>query len=159
MAVAGAPRSFEDKYKFTVEINGVAHAKFNKCSELSAELDKIEYREGGDLRPTVKDPGLLNFTDVTLERGAVAIDSDLYDWFEETVDYATNTGAVGPTFKRDFDIVARDRDGTELKRWRCTNAWPVKFTAGEWDNDASEKTVEMITLTYDGFKRRVNIAS
>lgn len=156
MPIAGQPRNFEDKFSFVVEIDGIAHAAFNKCSELSWELDKIEYREGGDLIPTAKDPGLLNFTDVTLERGAVANDSDLYGWMEETADAASNTGRVNPEFKRGFDIVAKDRDGSVIKRWRVTNAWPVKFVAGDWDNDASEKTIEMVTLTYDYAKRRTS---
>lgn len=152
--VAGAPRNYEDKFSFEVQIDGIAVAAFNKCSELSWELDKIRYREGGSLIPSANDPGLLNFEDVTLERGAVANDSDLYDWMEETADAAANTGLVNPEFKRGFDIVAKDRDGSVLKRWRVTNAWPTKFVAGAWDNDASEKTIEMVTLTFDYAKRR-----
>jgi len=159
MPIAGAPRTFEDKFKFTIEIDGIAHAGFNKCSELSAEFDTVEYREGGDLVPTVKDPGLLNFADVTLERGAVADDSDLYEWFESVADYALNTGRVNPEFKRSLDIVVRDRDGTVLKRWRLTEAWPKKFVGGEWDGGASEKTMEMVTLAFTGFKRLANLAA
>ena len=155
MAIAGAPRNFEDKFSFIVEIDGIAHAAFNKCSELSAELDTILYREGGSLIPSAKDPGLLNFEAVTLERGAVANDSDLYRWFEEVADAASNTGRVNPEFKRGLDIVAKDRDGSVLKRWRLTRAWAKKFVAGDWDADASEKTIEAVTLEFDYFKRRV----
>lgn len=157
MAVAGAPRTFLDKFKFTIEIDGVAHAGFNKMSALEAEFDEITYREGGDLVPTVKDPGLLNVSDVTLERGAVADDGDLYDWFEQVADYATNTGLNQPNFKREFDIVERDREGSPVQRWRCEEAWVKKFTAGEWDADASEKVIQMVTLSIRGFKRRVNL--
>ena len=126
-------------------------------SPLEGEFDEIVYREGGDLVPTVKDPGLLNISDVTLERGAVAEDSDMYDWFEEVADYVTNTGLVQPQFKREFDIVERDRAGQPVQRWRCTEAWPKKFVAGEWDADASEKVVQSVTLSIRGFKRRVNL--
>lgn len=156
MTVVGAPRNFESKFAFVVEIDGIAHAAFNKCSELKAELDKVEYREGGSLTPTAKDPGLLNFEDVTLERGAVPDDTDLYDWMLEAADAASNTGRVTPEYKRGFDIVAKDRDGTELKRWRIYNAWPRIFVAGEWDNDASEKTIEKVTLSFDRFELRRN---
>ena len=152
MPVVGAPRVLEDRFKFIVEIDGVAYAGFNKCSELSAEIDKIEWREGGRLTPH-KSPGLVNIADITLERGAVTDDSDLYDWFAEVVNLTANTGAVEDTFRRNFDIVVRDRDDKALKRWRCRNAWPTKFVAGDWDNDASEKTVEMITVTFDSMER------
>ena len=80
--VLGTPRVFHKKYKFLVEIDEVAVAKFRNCSELSAEIDKIEQREGGSLIPN-KDPGLVNFTDITLERGATD-DFDLFTWFKLT---------------------------------------------------------------------------
>lgn len=149
----GAPRTFQDKFAYTIEVDGVSHAKFNKCSTLAWEFDEVAYREGGDLIPTVKDPGLLNFDDVTLERGAVFEDSDLFDWMEQVADAASNTGLVAPNFKRGFDIVLRDRDGTPKLRWRITDAWPKRFEAGDWDSDASEKTVEKVVLSIRHAKR------
>lgn len=152
MPAVGAPRSFENKFAFTIEIDNVAHAGFNKMSELSKEHEVVAYREGGSLIPH-KSPGLVTYADVTLERGAVASDSDLYDWMETVSDVAANEGAVDDDYKRNLDVVVKDRDGTVIKRWRLYNAWPNKFVAGEWDNDASEKTIEMVTLSYDYFKR------
>lgn len=152
MPVVGAPRSFENKFTFTIEIDGVTHAGFNKCSAIEVEVDKVEYREGGSLIPS-KTPGLVNFTDITLERGAVSDDSDLYDWFTDVVDAAADSGLQDDAYKRNLTLVVRDRDGQVLKRWRIVNAWPTKFTGGEWDNSTSEKTVEMVTLTYDSFRR------
>lgn len=153
MPATGAPRIWEDKFSFIVEIDGVAHAAFNKCSELSFEIDKVEYREGGR-KHAYKSPGLVNFTDITLERGAVADDSDLYDWAEECASIVEEAGVVETDFRRNLDIVALDRDGTPLKRWRVTNAWVQKFVAGDWDNDSSEKTIEQVVVTYDSFERR-----
>lgn len=150
MPVIGNPRSFHKKFKFVVEIDGVAVAAFQKCSELSVEIAKVEYFEGGSLIPD-KSPGRLTFTDVTLERGATQ-DRDLLDWFSQVADAAANSGLVDPEYKRMVDIVQQDRDGTTLRRWRLTNAWPTKFVAGEWDNDADENAIEMATLTYDFFE-------
>lgn len=155
MPATGAPRVFEDKFSFIVEIDGVAHAGFAKCSELSMEIDKVEYREGGRKHP-YKSPGLVNFSDVTLERGAVHDDSDLWDWAEECASIVEEAGTVEPDFRRNIDIVALDRDGTPLKRWRLRDAWVQKFVAGEWDNDASEKTIESVTIVYDSFERRTS---
>lgn len=152
MPVTGAPRIFEDKFSFIVEIDGIAHAGFQKCSELSYEIDKVEYREGGRKHP-FKSPGLVNFTDITLERGAVADDSDLYNWAEECASIVEEAGVIETDFRRNFDIVVKDRDGSPLKRWRCVDAWVQKFAGGEWDNDASEKTIEMVVITFDSFTR------
>jgi phage tail-like protein len=149
MPVIGTPRTFHKKFKYIVEIDGIASAGFQKCSELSVEVANVQYSEGGALIPN-KSPGRLTFADVTLERGAT-MDRDLFDWLEEVADASANAGLNEPEFKRNLDIVQQDRDGSELRRWRLNNAWPVKFVAGEWDNEADENVIESVTLTYDFF--------
>jgi len=161
MPVVGAPRTFNDKFKFIVEIDLFTSAGFNKCSELSSETAVIEYWEGGALIAN-KSPGRTTFEDITLERGA-AIDEDMLTWYEQVIDAAgqgslvpgsgAGTGQIDPVFKRNLDIVQQDRDGATLKRWRVFQAWPTKYVAGEWDNDADEKTIQMVTLTFDLFVR------
>jgi phage tail-like protein len=150
MTVIGTPRTFHKKFKFIVEIDGVASAGFQKCSELSIEVANVEYHEGGALIPN-KSPGRLKFADVTLERGATQ-DHDLFDWLSEVADAAANAGLNEPEFKRNLDIVQQDRDGSTLRRWSLTGVWPVKFVAGAWDNEADENVIESVTLTYDFFQ-------
>jgi phage tail-like protein len=150
MTVIGTPRTFHKKFKFIVEIDGVASAGFQKCSELSIEVANVEYHEGGALIPH-KSPGRLKFADVTLERGAT-LDHDLFDWLSEVADASANAGLNEPEFKRNLDIVQQDRDGSTLRRWSLTGAWPVKFVAGAWDNEADENVIESVTLTYDFFQ-------
>ncbi len=150
MPVIGKPRSFHKKFKFIVEIDApFASAGFQKCSELSAEVAKVEYSEGGSLIPN-KSPGRISFTDVTLERGATE-DEAIFTWFKQVVDTAANTGLVDDEYKRGLDIVQQDRDGKTLRRWRLEGAWPTKFVAGDWDNEADENVIESVTLTYDFF--------
>lgn len=143
----GQPRTYHKKFKFVVEIDSVKSAAFQKCSEISVEVAKVEIREGGALIP-VKEPGLVTVADVTLERGATD-NQDLWDWFAQVANLAANTGLVTPEYKRNLDIVQQDRDGTVLRRWRLLNAWPTKFVGGAWDNEANENTMESVTLTYD----------
>jgi phage tail-like protein len=150
MAVIGTPRSFHKRFKFLVEVDQFASAGFQKCSELSVEVANIEYHEGGALIPN-KSPGRLKFADVTLERGATQ-DPDLFDWLTQVADASANTGLNEPEFKRNLDIVQQDRDGSTLRRWSLTGAWPVKFVAGAWDNEADENVIESVTLTYDFFQ-------
>jgi phage tail-like protein len=150
MPVIGNPRTFHKKFKFIVEIDGLASAGFQKCSELSVEVANVQYYEGGALIPN-KSPGRLTFADVTLERGATS-DKDLFDWLTQVADAAANAGLNEPEFKRNLDIVQQDRDGSTLRRWSLTGAWPVKFVAGDWDNEADENVIESVTLTYDFFE-------
>lgn len=146
-----ARTGFHKKFKFVIEEAGLAVAAFQKMSELSVEAAKIEYHEGGSLIPD-KSPGRLTFTDVTLERG-VTIDQSLYSWFLEVANAAADAGQNEPDFKRTLDLVQLDRAGNELLRWRLVNAWPMKFNAGDWDNEADENVIEQVTLTYDYFSR------
>ncbi len=151
MPVIGTPRSYHKKFKFIVEIDGLTYAGFQKCSELSADVAKIEHHEGGSLIPH-KSPGRVTFSDVTLERGATK-DEELFTWFKQVANVAANSGLVDDQYKRNGDVVQQDRDGKTLRRWKLAKAWPTKFVAGEWDNDADENVIEKMTLTYDFFDK------
>ncbi len=76
---------------------------FQKCSELSVEVAKVEYFEGGSLIPN-KSPGRLTFADVTLERGATQ-DRDLFDWLQDVAITSSGLGLVDPYYKRNLDVV------------------------------------------------------
>lgn len=147
----GKPRSFHKKFKFTVDVDGFDVSAWTKCSELSAELAKIEQWEGGSIIAR-KEPGRLTFTDLTLERGATS-DESCFTWFKDTANAAANSGDVDDEYKRDADINTLDRDNKTLRKWRITQGWPVKFNAGDWDNTADENVMESLTLTYDFFDK------
>ncbi len=149
MAVIGKPLTLHKKHAFIVEIDGVKRASFAKCSELSFEIAKIQYFEGGALIAN-KSPGRVTFSDLTLERGATD-DHDLYDWATEVIHAAAGIGFIDDVPKRDFDIVQQARDKSTVRRWSVFQNWPVKFVAGEWDNDADEVVIEQLTTTYDYF--------
>jgi phage tail-like protein len=147
----GTPRTFHKKFKFVFEIDDFSFFGFQKCSELSAEIAKIEYFEGGALLPN-KSLGRVTVADLTIERAATA-DGDLWNWFSEGADMVSQTGLVEPNYKRDGDIVQLDRDGSELRRWTCTGLAVTKFVAGAWDNEADENVIESATLMLDTFDK------
>ena len=152
MAVKGQPRRFHKKFAFTIEIEGVESANFTKSSALEAEIAKVLQWEGGKLIPD-KSPGRVTVSDVTLERGVAQGDSDLYNWWLDVVKMSANTGKVDGEFQREVEIIQKDRDGVVLKRWILDNCWPTKMVVGEWDNDADENVIEMVTLTLDTFDK------
>ena len=150
MPIVGTPRSFHKKHQFLVEVPSFGRAGFSKCSEISVEAAVIKHYEGGSLIPN-KSPGRLTFSDVTLERGATQ-DRDLFDWFQDVAITSSGLGLTDVNYKRNLDIVQQDRDGLTLRRWSLSRAWPVKFVAGEWDNESDENVIESVTLTYDFFE-------
>lgn len=150
MTIIGRPRSFHHKAKFVVECDGFGSASFAKCSELSVEAAAVTHWEGGRRIP-FKSPGRLTFADVTLERGATT-DRDLYDWMLDVCNAAAGVGLVDDLYKRNIDIVQMDLDGRTLRRWSIFRAWPVKFVAGDWDNDSDEVVIESLVITFDFFQ-------
>lgn len=155
MTVIGQPRHFHAKFRFLVEIDGLGSAAFQSCSEISAEIAKIEYYEGGTVIP-FKEPGRMSVADITIERAATK-DADLYSWFQITSNAALNGGVKSPLFKRGGSIVQFDRDNTRIRTWQLNGLWPMKFVGGAWDNNSDEFTMEQLVLCYDFFQLRKNV--
>lgn len=151
MARIGQPRDFKQKFRYLVEIDGIAHAGFGTASGLTGELGVSEYREGGNMIAHKK-PGLLTFPDVTLERGATR-DRDLYDWFKQAANAATGRGETANRYKRTCDIVEVDNDGSEVARWTLYGAWVRTYTAGDWDSTSEDATMETVVLAIDRFDK------
>jgi len=151
MTVFGVPnnRQYFKKFKFVVEIQGVAFAGFRDMSDLRVSVAEVAHHEGGSLIPK-KEPGRVTFADVTLSRGATT-DEDLWNWMKETI--AAGSILVDPAQKRTIDVVQQDRAGTEVNRWTLHNCWPKEFMAGSWNNEADENVIEEIVLGYDFFDK------
>jgi phage tail-like protein len=149
--VDGQSIIFHTRHSFIVEIQGIERATFSTCSELSKEIEPIEWREGGRLIP-YKQAGLVSYPDVTLERGSTK-DTDLYAWSEECGNAASQAGLVAPDYKRTVDIVQLRRDRSEKVRHRLHNAFVANYVHGDWDNDANEMNVESVTLAFDYAER------
>jgi phage tail-like protein len=74
------------------------------------------------------------------------------DWFQDVTITSSGLGLTDVNYKRNIDIVQQDRDGTTLRRWSLSRAWPAKFVAGDWENEADEDVIESVTLSYDFFE-------
>lgn len=149
MPIRGNARNYHKRFAFLVEIEEIGYSGFKSCSELAAELAVIEQYEGGALTPD-KSPGRVTVDDLTLERGATQ-DNDIYRWWLDVVDISANSGLPTPELKREVEIVQLERNRTVLARWQITGAWPRRFVAGSWDNDADENVIESMILAIDSF--------
>jgi phage tail-like protein len=152
MAIVGQPRTFNKKFAFQLHIDGFGWAGFTKCSDLKIDVAQIKHYENGTLLPQ-KSAGRADFADITLERGAVTADVDMYLWMSEVISGPANLGVKEAAYKRLGDLVQLDRDGEVLKRYSIFWAWPTSFTAGDWDNNADENVIEKLTLAYDYYIR------
>ena len=154
MPLAAEPTLVKQRFRFVVTVGaldalGLLRARFRTCSELAAEAAKSEIFHGGSIIP-YKAPGRVTMTDVTLEQGATA-EGRLFGWFAQSTFARGIGGTDGFLFKRPVAIVEQNRDGSTLNRWHLANAFPIRFAAGEWDNESDDFTITSVVLTYDFF--------
>ncbi len=148
--MAGQPLDFYTRHEFNVEIEGIRRAGFAAMSELTVEVSVAMLHEGGRATPH-KRPVKKNYPNVTLTRGATD-DRDLYDWMQQVSQSSTGAGLNADAYKRTLDVVQLDRDGTERRRWTLYGAFPVRFTAGDWEADSDDPLIETIELAIDRFE-------
>lgn len=132
-------------FHFLVEWGG-ARVGFTEVSGLTDEVAVIEYREGSS--PTaapVLIPGLKRPVSVTLKRGMLASDNELYDWFR--------TIGIGTVERRDVTISLLDEEHSPTMVWKLRNAWPVKMSASDLKASANEIAIESLVLVCDGITR------
>lgn len=132
-------------FRFRLEIDGLDAGSFSEVSGFDATIDVVEYRAGDDpaITPT-KLPGLIKYGNITLKWGA-AETMVLYDWLIDITE--------GTIEKKTVTLTALDEEGSPAASWRCINAWPVKYTAPDFNGTASEIAIETVELAHEGLTR------
>ena len=153
MTVQGKPRRYDKKFLFAIEISGLEVAHFETMSELSVEVGVVDQHEGGKANVADQSPGKVKFNTVTLTIGSTD-NEELYNWFLQVIDAAANSGEVDEDYKRTLNLVQKDRNGIEKRRFKLFKAWPMKYIAGEWDAKAEENVIESVELVYLRFERK-----
>ncbi len=139
--MAGYPHG---KYRFRVEIDGLEAGGFSEVSGFDANIDVIEYREGDMVQTPMKLPGLKKYGNITLKQGLT--DSVvLYEWII--------TGVEGPVDRKTITITVLDEAGEAAASWQVINAWPMKYTAPDFNATASEVAIEMLEIAHEGMTR------
>jgi phage tail-like protein len=151
MAITGTVRTYDKRFRFTVQVDGFVSAAFSKVSGLKGKVNVTEHYEGGAILPN-KSPARGSFENLTMDRGATA-NLDMYLWFKSCLNAPADAGVVDEALKRHLDVVQRNRAGTIIKKWSVFGAFPTEFTAGEWDNNSDEVVIESLVLAYDYFDK------
>ena len=132
-------------FRFRLEIDGLDAGSFSEVSGFDATMDVVEYRAGDDpaITPT-KLPGLIKYGNITLKWGSSET-MVLYDWLIDITE--------GTIEKKTVTLTALDEEGSPAASWRCINAWPVKYTAPDFNGTSSEVAIETIELAHEGVTR------
>jgi phage tail-like protein len=131
-------------FRFRVEIDGISVASFSEVSGFDATFDVIEYRTGDAPITPRKLSGLVKYGNVTLKWGA-SDSLELYEWIQGQVE--------GEVERKTVTIIAMDEAGEDAASWQLVEAWPVKYTAPDFNGLGSEIALETLELAHEGLTR------
>lgn len=137
------------KFHFEVKWDGGAGAdmvaSFQEISGLDTEAQPIEYRAGNSpVFSTIKMPGIVKTSNVTLKKGIFKSDNKFYDWYAKI---KMNTIA-----RTAVTINLLDESGAPVMSWKLKNAWPTKVSGTDLKSDGNEVAVETIELAHEGLE-------
>ena len=139
--MAGYPHG---TFNYKVEIDGLEAGGFSEVTGFDASIDVIEYREGDMTQTPLKIPGLKKYGNITLKQGLV--DSMVhYEWM--------TAGLEGDVERKTLTITLLDIAGSPAASWQIINAWPVKYTAPDFNATSSEVAIESLEIAHEGMTR------
>jgi len=122
--------------RFEISIDGHTIAMFGGLQLIAAEAK-----------------GLQEFSNDTRGRGVVQLtrpltpSQEIWAWHELAVNSGYEAG------RKDAMLVAYNRDGQAVARYKLTNAWPAKIEIGTLKAGASEVLLETVTLVCESIQR------
>ncbi len=129
-------------YHFQVEWGG-ASIDFSEVSGLNVYVDIVEYNDGTSPdRTPRKLPGRTHFSNVTLKRGVIKGDNELFTWM-------MNSSANKPE-RRDILIKLLDEDHQPVVVWKIRNAFPVRYASPVLIAGSSEAAIEELEIAHSG---------
>ncbi len=139
--MAGYPHG---KFRYKVEIDGLDAGGFSEVTGFDASIDVMEYREGDMVQTPMKIPGLKKYGNITLRQG-LADSMVLYEWIAEGVNGAVN--------RKTITITLLDEEEAPAASWQVINAWPMRYTAPDFNATSSEIAIETLEIAHEGMTR------
>lgn len=128
-------------HRFKVKLGtGKLEGRFSSVSGLEEGVELVKYQDG--LGGRYQQPGQRGFPTVTLKRGIVPKQGELYDWMSNV--------ALGQYDKQDVEISLLDAKDHVKLTWTVENAFPTRLTGPSLDATGNEVAFEEITLAGDG---------
>jgi phage tail-like protein len=115
---------------------------FTQVTGISAQVDVMEYPEGGINTFVHRLPTRIKQGNITLKRG-VTKEKALLQWFQSTV------VKVQPA---DLSINVLDELGNTMQAWSFRNAYPVKWTGSDLNAGGNEFMTQSLEIAHSGMK-------
>lgn len=117
---------------------------FSDVSGLTQEIQPIEYRDGlmKSSEPSKKRPGIRKVNNISLKRGIVEKNLDLFTWF--------NNNGNPNVERRDVDIILLNDEGNPVMIWSVFQAWPIKCEGPGLKATGNDVAIESVELAHEG---------
>lgn len=132
------------KFRFRLEIDGLDAGGFSEVSGFDASIDVIEYREGDMVQTPMKMAGLKKYGNISLKKGLTS-SMVLYEWITAGVEAAVE--------RKTITVTVLDEAGDAAASWQVINAWPMKYTAPDFNATSSEVAIESLEIAHEGMTR------
>ena len=129
-------------HSFGLEIDGVQIKAITEVSGLKMEQDVIELKQNGpDGKYVIKKlPGRWKAAEITLTRPLTA-DQSFEKWIKDSQFGKMNDARKGGA------IIVFDYEGSAIKRYKLTNAWPKSLEIGSLKAGDTSVLTEKLSLT------------
>ncbi|MEZ6030575.1 MAG: phage tail protein [Hyphomonadaceae bacterium] len=144
-----APVSFYFRVNFVDAPDADALA-FQEVSGMSAHAGE-PVGEGGENRFVHSTPQRPKYENLILRRGVTSLDSPFVKWCQATLEGNPD----GPIAPRDVRVSLKDAEGSAMKVWQFSSAWPVKWQVSSLADDGDEIAIEAVELAYAHYRREV----
>lgn len=131
-------------HSFGLEIDGVQIKQITEVSGLKLEQDVIELKQNtADGKYMVKKlPGRPKAGEVTLTRGLTE-DQSFEKWVKDSQFGKMSSARKGGA------IIVFDYEGSPIKRYKLTNAWPKSLEIGSLKAGDTNVLTEKLVVTYE----------
>lgn len=109
-------------------------------------VEAVEYKNG-DEKYKRKFPGIPTVNDVTLTRGVIKSNTELWDWVKAAIN--------GEEYRADVTIQQMHRDDSENPAFVYTlmNAFPIRVKpAGDLDANTSDISIQEMDIAFESFE-------
>jgi phage tail-like protein len=131
-------------HSFGLEVDGVVIKQISEVSGLKMEQDVIELKQNTpDGKYMIKKlPGRPKAGEITLTRGLTA-DQSFEKWAKDS-----HFGKMSDA-RKGGAIIVYDFEGTAIKRYKLTNAWPKSLEIGTLKAGDTSVLTEKLVVTYE----------
>ena len=131
-------------HSFGLEIDGVVIKQISEVTGLKMEQDVIELKENTtDGKYIIKKlPGRRKEGEVTFLRGLTG-DQSFEKWVKDA-----QFGKMGAA-RKGGAVIVYDFEGTAIKRYKLTNAWPKSLEIGSLKAGDTSVLTEKLVVTYE----------